>query len=519
MSLLEASLKDDVWNKQFKFISRVGRKLDYKRSIYRATQQYDPYVYDAIKYFDREHGTQWLQRSIGKTRVPGGDAKIMDRIAAYDKPKYEVPDKFAPYVEEALNELESKLRLNEKVNPKWIYDVDVVPNTTSGYPLFQKKRDVREQIFRDARFRFHLMKRKSMTEMGVPFTVPATRGASRPAEEEKTRLVWVYPAEMLICEGVFAQPLIDHIYQDSQLAEILLVGRDGLKKHQQLVSFLNDEEEVIGVGADFSGFDTTRCVTLIERIFSMLKRKLNHGTYEGKDGDIQTGGTGVKLRSEKAFDGVKDYFIHTPMILPNGRIIRKHIGVPSGSHFTNIIDSFLNWVFIRAFLLYTRIRARVLKVNGDDSAIVINADHKKTVLERMKTFFLECFDMILHVEKSVIAEKPSEMHISGTEWHNFVPTRQTENWFELVLNPKSYVKNPGEGFQRMLGVGICGAFTDPTYCAVFNFYQRGWNCKSDVQKLDWTKYRWLEQMFGEVELPIFFKSGRTKLNYMIRLSG
>lgn len=481
-------------------------------------QQYDPYVYEALKHFDGEYDTKLLKATKGSTRVAGDDVSLMDRLSGYDKPVFTLKRKYQTSYNIALRELERRLRLNEKVNPRWIYDVDIINSTTTGYPHFKKKGDIREKIFGEARFLFHLMKRKEFSDMGFPFTVPATRGASRPQDKEKTRLVWVYPAAVLIAEGVYAQPLIDKLYS-GEFSELFLTGTNALGKHRELIAQLSNEEERIGVGGDFESYDTMACNFAIKDVFALLSRKLNHGTYEGKTKeDVQTGGLGVKRRSEHAFSNIVEYFINTPMILPNGRIVRKQIGVPSGSHFTNLIDSLVNWLMHKTFSLYHRIKVEHLKVNGDDSAFICGAEHKKYILESMRTFFLDAFGLTLNKSKSIIAERPSEMHMSGTTWSNFVPTRTTEEWFKLALNPKTYVKDPGEGFQRLLGIGYCGGFTDATYCKFFNYYQRGYNCNHLGDKLNWEKYRWMEFLFGTTELPVYYKSRKSMMRLQARLA-
>jgi hypothetical protein len=36
---------------------------------------------------------------------------------------------------------------------------------------------------------------------------------------------------------------------------------------------------------------------------------------------------------------IEHYFIHTPIVMPDGRMFIKHTGIPSGSRFTALVGS------------------------------------------------------------------------------------------------------------------------------------------------------------------------------------
>jgi len=442
----------------------------------------------------------------------------MDRIQAYDYPSFNMPKKYEKAYRQALQELTKKMNLDRKVKPVWLYDVDLVKRSSSGYPHYKPKGDIQDKIFAEARILQHFMREKEYEDLRMPYCTPGTRGSSRPEDEEKTRLIWMYPAAMTVCEGVYAQPLIDAYYQGWFTNQLFLTGRESLDKHQKLASYIGFKPETIGVGADFKSFDTTRCTSIILDCFSILDKNIDHGYYQNRDKTYEYGGLKAAARSKKAFSNVVQYFIHTPMILPNGRIIQKHIGVPSGSHLTNLIDGMVNWLMLRTFTIFEAIKVEDLKVNGDDSAMLCGAHHSEYIVPHLKHVMFDAFSMTLNTDKTVVASTPSEMHMSGVTWRNLVPTRTSTEWFTLALNPKGYVRDHILSFQRLTGIGYCGGFYDPTYCAFYNYFQRGWNCRTVEQTFDWSHLRWLKFVFGDVDLPIYFKSTKAKENRLVRFS-
>jgi hypothetical protein len=497
-----------IWDRQFKFMKTFTVVPKHKRGIYRSTQQYDPFVYESLKHFNCD----LLQECKGYTRVAGSEREVRDRLDQYDRPEYKMPHTYRHAYTKALAVMRHQFKLEEKVIPTWIPDVEMIKSTSSGYPHYQKKGQIEDKIRQEGRFLFHLMKRLDYSNIKFPFATPAVRGASRPSEETKTRLVWMYPAAMLLSEGVFAQPLIKRYYNDWFKHDLFLTGRNGKFKHRQYCGRANEKKDDITIGHDFSSFDTFNCTEVIRDVFSILNENIAHGYYKDSKGVIEGGTSGVEARSRKAWANIVEYFIRTPIVLPNGKVIRKESGIPSGSNFTNLIDSMINYLAHLTMSFHHGIRFNLLRTNGDDSLFTVkNNLRKQEWYSLMETGFKQCFNLILNTEKSCYAEVPSQIHASGTEWNNLDPYRTTVGWLRLALNAKSYTRNSLEGFQRLFGIGVVGGFRDPTYCRFFNYYQTGYNCKTDLQKFDWTKYRWIEMVFGEIDLPRYFKASSTML--------
>jgi hypothetical protein len=492
-----------LWDFPVRHMTEVKRLPDYRRGILRQRQRYDPFVDVALKSFDPD-----LRESIkGYTRTPGDEWELCEKLRKYDAAPIHLSDDpdFRSAYDAAVQQVHSDFKLRDPVVPHWILDVDLVRSTSSGYPHFMRKGDIYDQIKQEGRFHLHHLKLYDLHRCPLLPCTMSTRGGLSEATDPKTRLVWMYPAAMTACEAVFAQPLIDHLFREK--SDLLLTGVDSKYRIQRYLSLISDIDGYAGLGIDFKSFDTFRCVNLIRDAFSVLKQNIAFGWYYDKVTGLQKGRSGVDVRAEKAFDNIVEYFIHTPMLLPNGRVVTKHVGVPSGSHFTNLIDSIVNRILMLTFSNYIGLKMRDLKTNGDDSASLIPEEQSTSILEKAASFFKHFFAMTVSVDKSVVALAPSDMHVSGTKWLHLRPTRSTKEWFMLAAYSDTYIDKPFDSFQRLLGLGIAGAFTDATFCRFFTYFQSGYDCRHGPNLLSWNKLRWLEHAFGITDLPNVYKKG------------
>lgn len=502
--------KTSPWTKPFRHMTNVGC-IPYKRGVLANTQRYDPFINEALRHFDND-----FRKSLkGYTRTPGDEFKLRESLDKYDaEPRtfanvFHDNPKLESAYDMAFRQVLREFKLDKKVVPKFPTAVDLVMDSSSGYPHFARKSDMKDQILHEGRTWLHHAKSKDFTRLPMLPCSVGVRGALSPEDDPKTRLVWMYPAAVTVAEGVYAQPLIKAIYE--QKAKHLLVGVESRFRISKYLSLISEEKHRYGVGLDFSSFDTFPVVDLITDAFKILKQNIEFGSYWDPDNGVVTAGLDDKRnwervanRAEHGYDNIVNYFIHTPLILPNGRVVRKHLGVPSGSHFTNLIDSIVNRLLQITFGIYTERSIRDLATNGDDSAFTVSDTHVTNILEDAARFF-QLWWMKCKPEKCVVASSPEEMHISGTTWHRLNPTRTDVAWFQMALYPSTYVKDANMAFQRMLGIGIAGAFYSSKFCQFFEYFQTGFDCRHGPNLLSWKRLRWLEPVFGLNDLPKIYK--------------
>jgi len=235
---------------------------------------------------------------------------------------------------------------------------------------------------------------------------------TRTSAGNKTRLVWGYPLEMTMMESRFAQPLISQFLGSNTP---MAIGRSKFSLAADInfrVCFPEEGEKVFAL--DYSGFDSTISAGFIDMAFEILSTwfKPQH-------------------REQFGWSRIIDYFKRTPIVMPDGNLYTgKKCGVPSGSYFTQMIDSIVNVI-----LIYTMSRklgfdlpgSRVLVV-GDDSIFQASED---LTLKDLEKGLLD-YGIKLNVEKSLVGRK----HFCGANWDTGFPDIPLEEILVKTVCPE-----------------------------------------------------------------------------------
>jgi len=266
------------------------------------------------------------------------------------------------------------------LKPKPLNEVSVEPSSPGAswrlYGRMGKRTDfdVYTEGLARAQLIFERAKRGKQPFCRLPPCLAYLRTQLAPRSRPKVRLVWGYPFELNLIEGSFAEP-----YQEALLFRCAPI----LPRTKRWVAMALDHTKRAGtvVGLDWSRFDSTVPRFLIRFVFGIV-RKAFGSEYKN------------------VFDMLEHYFIHTPIMMPDGRVFVKHTGIPSGSRFTAIIGSIANWILIKAM---TRGRARQLHTVGDDSlfALGLSKEEIRAELEEWRQFASK-LGMTLNSDKTEI---------------------------------------------------------------------------------------------------------------------
>lgn len=152
----------------------------------------------------------------------------------------------------------------------------------------------------------------------------------------------------------------------------------------------------IGVGIDFSKFDYSVQPWLIDEAFNILRENIvfNHPL------------------DYAAFEYSIAHFTKRPVVVPDGHMWLKRVGVPSGSYFTSMIDSIANYIAITYMQLKLYQRPFRTWVLGDDSLFGIPLDYDYPDLDGYARILAK-LGLTMHPEKAIVASHPHQLEFLG----------------------------------------------------------------------------------------------------------
>lgn len=182
----------------------------------------------------------------------------------------------------------------------------LISTSSSGLPYMRRKGAIRDSLAGDW-----------YGQLGIYPCVLYTRTQ----EQEKTRNVWGYPVAETIAEQRFLGPFLER--------ERSLEWRSALRGPDEVDLAINALLKRRGATqvvfcADFSAYDASVSPTLSLRALGLVGRS------------FQSGGGDDWRHIERQFTAI-------PIWTPDGQFSGHH-GVPSGSSFTNTVDSLVQWI-------------------------------------------------------------------------------------------------------------------------------------------------------------------------------
>jgi len=241
----------------------------------------------------------------------------------------------------------------------------------------------------------------------------------------KTRLVWGYPQSQFLLEARFA-PLLLEQYLSKRTPMTL-----GLRKSQIGTRMAAIRNSGAFYSVDFSGFDSSIPPALISFAFEVLRSYfVEHFNEE----------------EQRCWDKVVNYFIHTPIMMPDQEVWIKHRGVPSGSYFTSMVDSIVNYLAITYAWIVSKGEALGrdhILVLGDDSIVGNTSEVPLIKLAEA----VSDLNLTMNVEKTVVGYSGKDWpHFLGHDWKWGMADRALEETWRQSCFPEnpSGIKDPEE---------------------------------------------------------------------------
>lgn len=345
-------------------------------------------------------------------------------------------------------------------------------STSAGFSFpGKKKKDVIDELGSIAR----LMKHNIHDERYVysPPAKIAQRGHLHDAENPKSRPVFVIPGETIILEGIYALPYIDRLKE----TKTVLIGPNSMKELIQVLNPVSDRDGRNSLALDWTAFDSSIPNWLIDEAFKIIKGSFALTHKKDSSGRIRFGKRGKDdetraRRSLKAnrlmFKWITTNFKKTKIMLPNGVILKKMHGIPSGSFFTQAVGSICNYIVICFIMNMMKIQPFETSVLGDDSYTRFNQDGFS--LDKAANIAKKYFKMTLNVKKSSIKTFSQPQKFLGYQTRGLTLVRPEEDFAKMVLYPERDVLTLEQSYSRVFAYYLLGGVNNPWYCKFYHSY-------------------------------------------------
>lgn len=311
----------------------------------------------------------------------------------------------------AVSRVKKKIRRVRGIKPIPLESVPFDGSTNSGLPYLAKKAEVADESLRRA---------KDCVEGACP---PPMTMFSRGKNLDVARPVLCGPAEWQLVEGMFFYPLQDAIMtKNTPYVAGVPACSLGAKLNE-----LTYYPYVLAM--DYSGYDGSLSGLLINSAFGILRKCLDLDESE-----------------QRLWERIVSYFITAPILCPDQKVYygRDH-GVPSGSMFTQMIDSLCNMIIIEYVAIRTNLDLGKYYVLGDDSVVGCGSAPSVTnIAEAAQEIGITVSEKKTHVTDTSC---DLAIHFLGHTYEGGLPSRPVDETLSKLLTPERidyrvYSKDP-----------------------------------------------------------------------------
>lgn len=236
--------------------------------------------------------------------------------------------------------------------------------------------------------------------------------------EHKTRLVSMIDLDVIIAELIWAKPFQRVICSDGWYS-----GGSSDREILQRINHLRGKYSK-WISLDYSKFDQSISSWLIKDAFEVVE-----AAFEDL-GDV------------KLLEIVKSDFINKIFVDGNGNMIQSHKGVPSGSMFTQIIDSIVNRLMIETYCI-SKGYACECNIMGDDNLIFTNDEN--FTKEDVCSYLTKNFGILANDDKSTWGTRFQDPEYLSRYWRQNGAWRHKSILTAKLLYPERFRNYKLEG--------------------------------------------------------------------------
>nr|QJW70311.1 RNA-dependent RNA polymerase [Erysiphe necator associated partitivirus 11] len=416
----------------------------------------DTFASEAIAAVSSESESEWFS-NIAKTwhRPSGGGQLLDDGILKYDiHTRHRCTDgDYLAILKKTIDELRPAERIIPLTLGAAAKHPDMPTTTSPGFPWIHQGFKTKGEVLTDRAANGHIHRAWDMIGKGISWSLPDCLAYQRVIASEQTRTkvrpVWGYPVDVVLEEARFFLPLLAVLKdlvndKDSFYGLGMETARSG---HEHLARCFASAGIQLSLSGDFQNFDARVPAWNIRDIFSHVSDWFDFSKVIDSEGKIWNVNTDQTCRRWKA---MVSYFINTKVRSPTGLRVQKSHGIPSGSMWTNFLDTCVNAVQMRT-ALYRTTGALPAKdyYYGDDSQVFLVNKHISLDAVAMELDLT--FNAILSVDKTILTDNPDNIHWLGYYYRPGGPRRSMEFILASTFYPERQVATATESCARMLG--------------------------------------------------------------------
>jgi hypothetical protein len=169
------------------------------------------------------------------------------------------------------------------------------------------------------------------------------------------------------------------------------------------------------------------------------------------------------------FKYVRRLFMKRKLLSPDGRLFMRFSGVPSGSYFTHLIDSIINWNRVRYLFKSHRLNHGVLVTHGDDCLVEIFGFHD--CLNELADD-AEKLGWYIKREKSQLFKDRFRITFLGRSSKHGANFRDVDRCLRLMYYPEYPVTDPQISIARLKAIDADSGFHIPLIQNVYHYLAR-----------------------------------------------
>lgn len=230
----------------------------------------------------------------------------------------------------------------------------------------------------------------------------------------KSRLVSMIDLKVILAESVYAKPFQHRLGQTTYYAG----GKDD-SEISNLVSAKRSEYNN-WLTLDYSHYDQSISSWLIRDAFEIVKEAFIFDPFF----------------DEALFNVVMETFIHKVFVVSDLKHpIQSHKGVPSGSMFTQIIDTLVNLLMIKTYLNATNCDHYHMIIMGDDNLIFT---HEKLDETSVASYLERNFGIECHPDKCAQGTRSDDPEFLSRFWTPLGAWRHPNTLIAKMTHPERY---------------------------------------------------------------------------------